>query len=109
MVFSKFEERLGLPPLKDMAALLSGPTGKRLESIVNKLNSLHKDTSSIKEMVTLLKLVKELDDNGTIERLTELLKEIKPLSKSKLGAALLEKFDKFEKMLTALLKDDTSS
>ena len=100
------EKRLGVPPLKEILSLSTGSVGKRIESILSNLEKLSGDKTTIKEVITLLNLVKELDEQGTLGRLLELLKELKPLTKGKTAVALVGKLDQLEKVIRVLLKEE---
>lgn len=100
------EEKLGLPNLKDVTNLAIGPAGKRIDTVLARLEVLSKDTRTLKDAIDLLKLVQELDKAGTLERLIELLKGLKPLTQGRTAQALVEKLDKMEKLLAILLKEE---
>lgn len=98
----RLETFLGLPPLETVMSLLQGETGKRADRILGRLERLSKDSQGIGQAVELLKLVERLDQQGTLARLLELLKE---LPKSKDMVPLLERFEKFAPFLEKLLKE----
>lgn len=101
-----FEERLGLPPLAEGVSILAGPTGKRLVALLSSLETLSKDKESLKNVAALLELVERLDKAGTLTRLIELLREIKPLARGKTAQLLVEKLDKIEGLMTVLMRED---
>ena len=74
------EKRLGLPPLEQALGLVQGPTGKRIESLLGRLERLAKD-GSLPQMIALLKMVQEMDKQGTLQRLESVLKLL-PTGKS---------------------------
>jgi Ca2+-binding EF-hand superfamily protein len=91
MVLGRFEEKFGLPPLKDVTTLLSGPTGKRIDSLITRLEKLSQDKSAIVEVLELLKLIQQMDTAGTLDKLNELLKNI---PKGKTGQELVSELRK---------------
>lgn len=105
-MLKSLEEKFGLPPLGKTLDLVSGPTGKRLGTLLSRLESLAQDKDSISQVITLLQTVERLDQAGTLTRLIELLKELAPLTKGKTAQLLVEKLDKLEKLVTVLLKEE---
>lgn len=101
-----FEEKLGLPPLEQGISLLTGPTGKRLTTLLSSLETLSKDKDALTSVVALLEMVERLDKAGTLIRLTELLRELGPLARGKTARLLVEKLDKIERLAMALLGDE---
>ena len=102
----QLEERLGLPPLQQGIGIIAGPTGKRLMALLGQLERLSKDKESLTNVMALLEAVERLDKAGTLTRLTELLKELKPLTKGKAVEMLVEKLDTIEKLLSVLMSDE---
>jgi uncharacterized phage infection (PIP) family protein YhgE len=114
MVFKRFEDKLGLPPLQEVTSLLSGPTGKRVDSLITRLEKLSQDKTAITEVLELLKLIQQMDNAGTLDKLNELLKNI---PKGKGGQALVSelrqaitqlapRLDKLSALASALMKED---
>jgi uncharacterized protein YjgD (DUF1641 family) len=114
MVFKRFEDKLGLPPLEEVTSLLTGPTGKRIDTLVTRLEKLSQDKSAIKEVLELLKLIQQMDNAGTLDKLNDLLKNI---PKGKTGQVLVSelrqaitqlapRLDKLSALASALTKDD---
>jgi len=101
----RLEERFGFPPLDDVKKLVTGDTGKRVNLLVARLERMSKDSSGILGAVELLKLVRELDQQGTLQRLLDLLKELSPIVKGKQAGILIERLGKLETMLQSLLKE----
>ena len=104
-MLDRLEQRLGLPPLKEMSDMMTDEKIKQLGALLAKLDKLSKDTSAIKDMVVLLQLIKELDQQGTLGRLDSLLKELGPITKGQTAAKLVEKLGKIEKTISALMKE----
>lgn len=104
-MFQKLEEKFGLPPLGEGLKMLSGPGGKQLRAILDKLMKLAENEDAVKDALRLLEVVKGLDDSGGLERLDSVLKQIGPLTRGKNFQTLMEKFDKIEGMVEVFLKE----
>lgn len=91
MVLQKFQEKFGLPDLKDVNEILTGEGGKRIDNILGRLENLSSNTEALKGAVDLLKLVKELNDNGGLEKLDSILNK---LPKGKNQAATIAELGK---------------
>lgn len=112
-MLKSLEEKLGLPPLKQSLDLVTGPTGKRLEKLLDRLEALSRDGSTLPQVIRLLEIIKDLDSRGTLARLDDVLKG---LPKGKQGEALVAqlatllkelgpRLDKLTHLADALLKD----
>mgnify|MGYP001572626677 CR=1 FL=1 len=108
-MFEKLEKRFNLPPLEKAFAFLTGPTGKRIESIILSLDKLSKDASTIHDVTHLLELIERMDKEGTLDKLNITLRSIGPLTRSKNLKLVLDKLDKFEAILKDLLGDSSAS
>jgi len=99
-VLNSLEKRLGLPPLQEMTELISGSTGKRVESVVCRLEKLSQNGTVLKDTIALLQMIREMDEAGTLQRLLELLKELK----GKQATEMLARLDRMVSVLGSLLK-----
>ena len=82
------EKKLGLPPLRELTPLVTGSSGKRLERLLGKLEGLSRNGGeSIGQAIELLKIVRDLDQSGGLERLENILSL---LPKGKQSQELLE-------------------
>lgn len=113
MVFKQFEERMGLPSLKEVTSLLSGPTGKRIDNLITRLEKLSQDKSTIVQVIELLNLIQQMDNAGTLDKLNELLRNL-PRGKSgqalvlelrKAIAELGPRLDKLSDLASTLMKE----
>jgi len=101
----KIEEKYGLPSLQGIVNLLSGEQASVLRDILTRAEKLSKQEQMLKDAITLIGLIGEIDRKGTLTRLNETLKLIEPMVKDKtLINKLLNRFDKMEKLLTELAK-----
>lgn len=112
-LLDEFEKRMGLPPLKEIlgeggdkgrASRLVGLL-RQLNPLMKRLENLSKDSHGMANTLELLRLVERLDQQGTLQRLDELLKDLQPLLKSKSATALLDRLDKLAPVLEGLLKE----
>jgi len=104
-LLKRIERTLGLPPLKQVTDMAEGKTGVRVERILGRLERLGKDSQGLGQALELLRLVKQLDDQGALQRLDDLLKDLQPLTTSKGAMALLERLEKLAPMVEGLLKE----
>lgn len=104
-MLKRIERTLGLPPLKQVTDMAEGKTGVRVERILGRLERLGKDSQGLGQALELLRLVKQLDDQGALQRLDDLLKDLQPLTTSKGAMALLERLEKLAPMVEGLLKE----
>ena len=106
------EKRLGFPPLTRVLDLLAGPTGRRVEKLLDRLEALSKD-DSLPQVQLLLEQVERMGQSGTLAQLDSILKG---LPKGKQGevmmgqlATLLKelgpRLDKLTHLADALLKE----
>jgi len=80
----QIEERVGLPPLEDLKSLSSGQAGKRLDSILARLERLSKeDPEKLREAKEFLNLAAELHREGVITDLNQSLDKVIWLMRSK--------------------------
>jgi len=105
-MLDRLEQRLGLPPLREVSDIFTESKLKQLNTLLTKLEKLSRDLQMVKELKELLKIVMDLDNKGTLTRLNLLLEELGPLTKGKTAAKLVEKLDKLEKLISALLKEE---
>ncbi|MDP2953338.1 MAG: hypothetical protein Q8O76_08505 [Chloroflexota bacterium] len=98
------EKRVGIPPLKDILFLATGPTGKRLSSILQRLEELTKDARSLGQVLELLKLIQEMDKAGTLVRLEAVLKALPKGKQAEALAKTLESLGPRLDKLGALLE-----
>ena len=99
-MYKEIERRLGLPPLSEIADLLSGERGRLLDRVLARVERLSKSASP-KDVAQILGLLKELDERGVLERLDRILSKLPPISKRDLTRILgrLERLaDMMEKM-----------
>ena len=104
-LLTELEKRLGLPPLQQVADLAEGKTGERVERILGRLERLGKNSQGLGQALELLRLVKQLDDQGSLQRLEGVLKDLQPLLTSKSLPVLLERLEKLAPLLAGLLKE----
>lgn len=100
------EKKFGLPPIREVSALLGGINLKRLDSLLAKVERLSKTST---ETLELLRIVQQLDKDGTLARLEHTLTL---LPKGKDSADLLHllkelgpRLDKLTQLADALLKE----
>ena len=82
------DESFGTPTegIKTIRSILTGDTGKRIDSLLGRIERLSANSESLPQVIELLKLVKELDDNGTLARVETMMKKL-PSGRS--GAVIL--------------------
>ena len=109
---SRLEGRFGLPKLDRMVDLTdrisqipSGESGKRIESILGKLEKLSNNDGNLDRATELLGHIERLDSNGTLNKVDGLLKDAKPIVNSKIGRGLTKQVDKFGKLIEDILCD----
>ena len=100
------EQRLGLPKLEDITQLASGDTGKRIDSILSKLERLSRDSEGLRNAIELLNLVKDLDQRGSLVKLNELVKNLNSLLKSPIARRLSQNIDKVGELVEVLKKEE---
>lgn len=76
MVFRRFEDKLGLPPLQEVTSILTGPTGKQLDHLLARVERLSKDSSSLPQILELFKVIERLGQAGYLKELDDVLKHI---------------------------------
>jgi hypothetical protein len=86
VVLGRLEQKMGLPSLRDVMKLLSGEGGKRVESILNKLDKLSDDKEVLVEATRLMEVIHEMGKNGELDKLDSVLRS---LPKGKAGASLI--------------------
>ena len=100
------EKLFNLPPLKEALAslghLAEGETGQRLDRITARLVKLSGDSD---RTMALLAQLERMDQQGTFQRLDELLKDLRPLVRSKGLNALLARLDTLGPLLDKLMKE----
>lgn len=98
------EKKLGLPRLSEVSDLLTEDRMTRMNTLLARLERLSKNPEAIKQAMSLLRLIKELDDNGTLTRVNLLLEELGPITRGKALNRLLDKVDKLVKVVEVLMK-----
>ena len=93
-MLNELEKKFGLPPLRQAMDLAAGPTGKRLDRILDRLVKLNQD-GTLPQAIRLLELLRDLDKEGALARLEGVLKS---LPKGKQGEVLVTQ-------LTTLVKE----
>ena len=86
MVLPRLEKKLGIPPLQDITKILSGEGGKRIESILLKLDKLSDEQEVLVEVRKLLETIHEMAQSGELDKLDSILKS---LPKGKSGATVI--------------------
>jgi hypothetical protein len=114
MVLSKFQEKLGLPDFHEVNEMLTGESGKRIDNILSRLEKLSSNAESLKSAIDLLKIVRDLNGNGGLEKLDSILTKL-PRGKnqaatiaelSKLLAGLEAKLDKVADLAKMILNEE---
>jgi len=103
-MLNRIEQKFGLPPLKEFSDLLTEDKVKQLGLLLARAERLAKDKESIQQVIQLLKLLKELDEKGTITRVSKLLEDLSPLTKGQVAAKLVGKLDQLEKLISVLVE-----
>ena len=103
-MLDSWEKKLGLPSLKAMTSIAIGPTGKRLSSILQRIEKLSGDAQSLGQVLELLKLIQEMDKAGTLERLETVLKALPKGKQAETLAKTLESLGPRLDKLGALLE-----
>lgn len=85
-ILRPLEEKLGLPPLRELTEVFSSDNGKRMDAILSKLIKLSSNQGAFSQATELLKVVQDLGRTGDLERLDSILKS---LPKGKSGQAML--------------------
>lgn len=97
-----FEEKLGLPPLREVLSSVTVEKLRVLNQLLSRLEKMKVDKETIILVMDLLKIIKSLDEAGTLEKLNVALKEISDLSKRKEIIKFLQGLEKLEKTLEKL-------
>lgn len=106
---NKLEEKIGLPPLRDLSKILSGEGGKRIDSILGRLERLSSNPEVLTEVRGLMETIHEMGQSGELEKLDSI---IRSLPRGKSGETMIAQLkqildgldSKLEK-LTNLAKD----
>jgi hypothetical protein len=69
----KFEEKVGLPPLREITSILSGENGKRIDGILSKLLKLSENTEVLREANRLMQTIQEMGRSGDLQTLNSIL------------------------------------
>ena len=85
--------------------LATGPTGKRINTLLGRLERLSQDKEGLERAIDLLKQVERMDDKGALTRLDALLRDLKPLVTGKGAKGVLSRLDKLDQVLDQFLKD----
>ena len=72
----RVEEKFGLPKLAEVTNLLTGEGGKRLDTILTKLERLSSNQGAIKDAIELLKVVEQLNQSGGLDKLDSVLSKL---------------------------------
>lgn len=108
-VWGTVEKTLGLPPLKEalqgLRHLAEGETGARLDRITARLVKLSTDSQGNAQAMELLRLVERLDQQGSLQRLDEVLRDLQPIVRSKGANALLQRLEGLAPLLDKLMKE----
>ena len=99
------EQKLGLPPLEKVLDLTSGEQGKKINTLLGRLEKLSKDKQGLELAVNLLSMVERMNGSGSLDKLTELTKELNQLAKGKQAQKLLQRLDKLDQLADSFLKD----
>ena len=86
MVLGRMEEKLGLPPLREVSKLLSGEGGKRVEAILKKMEKLVDNHEVLIEAAKLMEIIHEMGKTGELDKLDSVLKS---LPKGKSGVTIM--------------------
>lgn len=86
MVLGRFEEKLGLPPLREISNILSGDGGKRIETILGKLEKLGSNQEVLIQATKLMEMIHTMGQLGELDKLDSILKS---LPKGKTGANIV--------------------
>ena len=101
----KVEQQYGLPKLESVVGLTTGESGKRLNTLLGRLERLSKDKQSLEVAAQLLQKVEGMNSSGSLDKLLELTKELNSLAKGRQGQKLLERLDKLESLVDRFLKE----
>jgi ABC-type transporter Mla subunit MlaD len=108
-IAGKIEEKFGLPKLQEVSEalnklshLLEGERGKRLERLISNLRELAQDHESAEHAERLLTLLERLDQEGTLMRFDQVLKDIKPVMNSRLTKDVVGRLSQLGDLLDML-------
>ena len=105
-ILKSFEQRLGLPSIDRVLDTIGGERGEKINTLLKRLEKLSKDQESIRLALTLLNKVDEMNANGSLDKLLELVKDLGALTKSKQAQKLLNRLDTLDKLMDILPKED---
>lgn len=100
------EKKFGLPPFKEISNLLTDEKLRQINVFLTKVQALSKEFEKLAEAKDILVLIKQLDDQGALERLNTLLQELSPIVKGKALEKLISKLDSVEKLIDVLTKEE---
>lgn len=86
MVLQRLEEKMGLPPLREISSILSGDGGKRIETILTKLERLSDNQEVLIQATKLMEMIHAMGKLGELDKLDSILKS---LPKGKSGATIV--------------------
>lgn len=75
------EEKIGLPPLREVTKILSGDSSKRIEALLGKLEKLGENRGVLVEAIKLMEMVHAMAQSGELDKLESILKSL-PKGKS---------------------------
>ena len=99
------EQKLGLPPLEKVLDLTSGEQGKKINTLLGRLEKLSRDKQGLELAVNLLSMVERMNGSGSLDKLVELTKELNQLTKGKQAQKLLQRLEKLDQLADSFLKD----
>ena len=105
-ILKSFEHRLGLPSIDRVLDTIGGKNGEKINTLLRRLEKLSKDQESIRLALTLLNKVDEMNANGSLDKLLELVKDLNALTKSKQTQKLLDRLDTLDKLMDTFLKEN---
>lgn len=76
MVLERLEKKVGLPPLRDISKILSGEGGKRIDTILARLERLSNNQEALVEARKLMEVIHAMGMTGDLERLDSILKNM---------------------------------
>lgn len=114
MVLGRLEDKLGLPPIREITKILSGDSGKRIEAIIGKLEKLGNNQETLLAATKLMEMIHAMGQLGELDKLDSILKG---LPKGKAGATLVaqltellngldSKLDKLNSLATKIMSSE---
>jgi hypothetical protein len=75
------EEKMGLPPIREISKILSGEGGKRIDNILTRLERLSSNPEVLDQVRSLMETIHEMGQTGELEKLDSIIKSL-PRGKS---------------------------